>query len=185
MRERIKNLKLIEKTKIKKIKELQPKIEKTLTKAEIIEQIKIKFPNMKNLNSKKKDDLLKILNQEKKIITPSQQKEENNVDISKVIKKLNKIQNLNYDDIVKELEKYNIFLKKNKKYSKSKIEEVLYNAIKRKYLITKKIDNQVKQKIETFTKDEIILKIKDKYPNVKKLSTFKKEKLLDIYTFLF
>ena len=183
--ERIKKLKLIEKLKQKK--------EKVLTKAEIIEKIKIKFPNMKNLNAKKKDDLIKILNEEKKVITPPipkkeserETKKDKEVNIPSLIKKLNNIQKLNYDDLVKELQKYNISLKEHKKYSRSKLEEMLYNEIKKKYLHIKQLDNQPKQKVNKITKTEIIYKIKEKSPNVKKLSTFKKDKLLDIYNFLF
>ena len=62
---------------------------------------------------------------------------------------------------------------------------MLYNEIKKKYLHIKQLDNQPKQKVNKITKTEIIYKIKEKYPNVKKLSTFKKDKLLDIYNFLF
>jgi hypothetical protein len=195
-------LKQEEEKALEKIKKLRVKKEKTLTKPEIINKIKLKYPNIKNLNLKKKDELLKILydetisNKKETKIEPKKEtkiepKVEYNEEIKeehkkllKILKKINNIQTMKYDKIIEELAKYNINIKKDKKYSILQLKELLYDTIKKRYLIKKDIEKHKKLKKQNLTKIDLIIKIKENYPNVKNLSKFKKDILLDIYEFL-
>ena len=190
--------------KIKKLR-VKEKKEKTLklTKQDIINQIKLKYPNIKNLNSKKKDELLKILyhnessiNKKETKIEPKEkdkkepkretkrETKEEDKKLFKILKKINNIQTMTYDKVIEELSKYDVHIKRDKKYSILRLKELLYETIKKKYLIKKDIKEYKKSKKQNLTKIDLIIKIKEKYPNVKNLSKFKKDKLLDIYEFL-
>jgi len=101
--------------------------------------------------------------------------------ISKIIKDIHDIKKLSDNELILELNKFNIYLVNGIYYSRETLEGLYYDELKKYYNInSKEIIKQSKEKSierKNKTKNELIIEILKKYPNMKNLKNKKKKEL--------